>query len=117
MDHLQLQPGDIGSFDHDAIPRLLLPTPATLFEARAARLRQLAAGDVPGIPVDDTLRGYLTLMAYVADAQHAVVTRLHAPKGIISALRHGNLRDQARVQGIGHVQNRKCIRERSAKAQ
>jgi FdhE protein len=78
MDHLQLQPGDIGTFDHDAIPRLLLPSPATLFEARAARLRQLAVGDVSGIPVDDTLRGYLTLMAYVADAQHAVVARLGA---------------------------------------
>jgi FdhE protein len=74
----RLQPGAIDTLDHDAIPRLLLPHPATLFEARAARLRQLAAGAVPGIPVDDTLRGYLTLMAHVADAQHAVVAYLGA---------------------------------------
>ena len=73
-----LQPGEIEALDHNAIPRLLLPQPATLFEARAARLRQLAAGGVPGIPVEDALRGYLGLMAAVADAQHAVVTRLGA---------------------------------------
>lgn len=73
-----LQPGDIEALDHNAIPRLLLPHPATLFQARAARLRALAAGEVHGIPVEDALRGYLGLMAAVADAQHAVVTRLGA---------------------------------------
>jgi len=71
-----LQPGEIEALDHNAIPRLLLPQPDTLFSNRAARLRQLAAGDVPGIPVEDALRGYLGLMASVADAQHAVVTAL-----------------------------------------
>ena len=71
-----LQPGEIEALDHNAIPRLLLPSPTTLFQARAARLRQLAAGEVPGIPVEDALRGYLNLMACVADAQHAVVARL-----------------------------------------
>lgn len=69
-----LQPGEIEALDHTAIPRLLLPHPPTLFSARAARLRQLAAGDVPGIPVEEALRGYLTLMACVADAQHTVAT-------------------------------------------
>jgi FdhE protein len=73
-----LQPGEIEALDHNAIPRLLLPQPATLFQARAERLRQLAAGQVPGIPVEDALRGYLGLMACVADAQHAVVARLGA---------------------------------------
>ena len=73
-----LQPGEIEALDHNAIPRLLLPHPATLFAARAARLRQLAAGEVPGIPVEDALRGYLGLMAHVADAQQAVVAELGA---------------------------------------
>jgi len=73
-----LQPGEIEALDHNAIPRLHLPQPATLFQSRAERLRQLAAGKVPGIPVEEALRGYLTLMASLADAQHAVVTRLGA---------------------------------------
>jgi FdhE protein len=73
-----LQPGEIESLDHNAIPRLLLPQPAKHFAARAERLRQLAAGAVPGIPVEEALRGYLGLMASLADAQHAVVTRLGA---------------------------------------
>ena len=71
-----LQPGEIESLDHTSIPRLLLPQPASLFAARAARLRRLAAGDVRGIPVEEALRGYLSLMACVADAQHTVVTAL-----------------------------------------
>jgi FdhE protein len=73
-----LQPGEIEALDHTAIPRLLLPQSATLFSRRAARLRQLAAGEVPGIPVEEALRGYLAVMASVADAQHAVVTALGA---------------------------------------
>lgn len=68
-----LQPGEIESLDHTSIPRLLLPHPASLFSARAARLRELAAGNVQGIPVEEALRGYLALMAHVADAQQAVV--------------------------------------------
>jgi len=73
-----LQPGEIESLDHNAIPRLLLPHPASLYQARAARLRALAAGEVPGIPVEEALTGYLRLMACVADAQHSVVSRLGA---------------------------------------
>jgi FdhE protein len=67
-----LQPGEIEGLDHNAIPRLLLPQPASLYSARAERLRQLAAGNVHGIPVEDGLRGYLALMACVAEAQHTV---------------------------------------------
>ncbi|MCS0591365.1 formate dehydrogenase accessory protein FdhE [Massilia norwichensis] len=77
-----LQPGEIEALDHNAIPRLHLPRPASLFEARARRLRQLAAGEVPGIPVEEALRGYLGLMAVVADAQHALVARL-GPTGVV----------------------------------
>ena len=73
-----LQPGEIEALDHTAIPRLLLPQPSTLFSARATRLRQLAAGDVPGIPVEEALRGYLGLMASVAQAQQNVVADLGA---------------------------------------
>jgi FdhE protein len=71
-----LQPGEIEGLDHNAIPRLLLPQPASLYSARAERLRQLAAGNVHGIPVDDGLRGYLALMACVAEAQHSVTAAI-----------------------------------------
>jgi FdhE protein len=67
-----LEPGEIEALDHTAIPRLLLPQPRSLFAARAARLRQLANNDIKGIPVGDTLRGYLLLMAALVDAQAAV---------------------------------------------
>jgi len=67
-----LSPGEIESLDHTTIPRLVLPQPRVLFPARAARLRQLADGNVPGIPAPDSLHGYLYLMATLADAQAAV---------------------------------------------
>lgn len=68
-----LAPGEIESLDHNAIPRLLLPQARSLFTARAARLRQLANNDIKGIPVGETLSGYLQLMAALVDAQAAVV--------------------------------------------
>lgn len=71
-----LQPGEIEALDHNAIPRLLLPQPASLYAARAERLRALAAGNVHGIPVEDAVRGYLSLMACVADAQDQVVAAI-----------------------------------------
>src|SRR5258706_13769395 len=71
-----LEPGEIESLDHTSIPRLLLPQPHSLFTARAARLRQLAQGEVTGIPVGATLRGYLLLMAALVDAQAAVTAAL-----------------------------------------
>jgi FdhE protein len=71
-----LQPGEIEALDHTAIPRLLLPQPASLFSARALRLQELAAGKVPGIPVQAGLQGYLLLMAALARAQHAVAASL-----------------------------------------
>lgn len=76
-----LQPGEIEGLDHNAIARLLLPQPNSLFTARAVRLRQLARGEVTGIPVDASLQGYLTLMAALADAQSAVVAAL--PDGAV----------------------------------
>lgn len=71
-----LQPGEIEGLDHNAIPRLLLPQPTSLFTARALRLRELAQGKIKGIPVDAGMQGYLVLMAALADAQAAVVAKL-----------------------------------------
>lgn len=73
-----LEPGEIEALDHTAIPRLLLPQSRSLFAARATRLRQLANNEIKGIPVGDTLRGYLLLMAALADAQAAVALALPA---------------------------------------
>jgi FdhE protein len=71
-----LEPGEIESLDHTAIARLVLPRPDSLFTARALRLRQLAQGEVTGIPVGAALRGYLLLMAALVDAQSAVTAAL-----------------------------------------
>ncbi|MGU7781168.1 formate dehydrogenase accessory protein FdhE [Burkholderia sp. PU8-34] len=60
-----LEPNDIAALDRSAIPRFRLPERATVFSARAARLRQLADLNPIG--------GYLRLMAVVADAQHALL--------------------------------------------
>ena len=73
-----LAPGEIEALDHNAIPRLLLPQPRSLFSERATRLRQLANNDVKGIPVGATLRGYLLLMAALVDAQANVAQALPA---------------------------------------
>jgi len=73
-----LEPGEIESLDHNAIPRLLLPQARSLFTARAARLRQLANNDITGIPVAESMQGYLQLMAALVDAQATVAASLPA---------------------------------------
>ena len=73
-----LEPGEIESLDHNAIPRLLLPQARGLFTARAARLRQLANNEITGIPVGESMQGYLRLMAALVDAQAAVAVSLPA---------------------------------------
>ncbi len=73
-----LEPGEIESLDHNAIPRLLLPQARGLFTARAARLRQLANNEITGIPVGESMQGYLRLMAALVDAQAAVAASLPA---------------------------------------
>ncbi len=65
-----LEPNDIAALDHSAIPRFRLPERATVFSARAARLRTLADLNPIG--------GYLRLMAVVADAQQAVLDAFSA---------------------------------------
>ncbi len=76
-----LQPGEIEALDHNAIPRLLLPQPGSLYTARAERLRQLAANNIKGIPVDEALASYVALMAELVQAQAAVTATL-LPAGI-----------------------------------
>ena len=73
-----LAPGEIEALDHNAIPRLLLPQARSLFTARAARLRQLANNEITGIPVGETLSGYLQLMAELVDAQATVIKSMPA---------------------------------------
>ena len=64
-----LQPGEIEALDRIHFPRVRLPQPASLFQERAARLRQLAEGS----PIAD----YLRFAARLVEAQHHAVA--HAP--------------------------------------
>ena len=79
-----LDPTQIESLDHSAIPRIRLPERATLFSARAARLRKLADSNPIG--------GYIRLMASVADAQHHLQASFEAkqrpPEAIALAQQH-----------------------------
>ncbi|KDB08937.1 Protein fdhE [Burkholderia sp. lig30] len=75
-----LEPNDIAALDHSAIPRFRLPERATVFSARAARLRKLADLNPIG--------GYLRLMAVVADAQQAVLDALFAQAPPADAIAH-----------------------------
>jgi FdhE protein len=71
-----LERGEIEALDHTAIPRLRLPDAAQVFHARAARLKKLASGQVPGIPIgkdNAALRGYLLLMAELVQVQQSLV--------------------------------------------
>jgi FdhE protein len=66
-----LEAGDIESLDQSAIPRIRTPERATVFLARAARLRALAERSNP-------IAGYLRLMAALADAQQDVIQNFKA---------------------------------------
>jgi FdhE protein len=66
-----LEAGDIESLDHTSIPRIRTPERSTVFAARAARLRQLAA-------LNNPIAGYLRLMAVLADAQQAIIVGFKA---------------------------------------
>jgi len=63
-----LEPGEIEALDHNAIPRIRLPQRASIFNDRAQRLKQLAAGN----PIGD----YLNLMASLAQAQQQALNGL-----------------------------------------
>jgi FdhE protein len=78
--HLQriLQPGEIEALDRTNFPRVLLPQPATLFQARAARLQQLADGHAIG--------DYLRFAARLVQAQHQQAGQLPAAEPPADAL-------------------------------
>jgi len=65
-----LEPGQIESIDHSAIPRLRMPERGSVFSARAERLRALAGASPIG--------GYVRLMASLADAQQQTITQISA---------------------------------------
>lgn len=74
-----LQPGEIEALDQTAIPRIRLPERASVFAARAARLRKLADGN--------PIAGYLRLMATLADAQHQMLADFSAEAPAPEAIR------------------------------
>ncbi|SOE74407.1 formate dehydrogenase accessory protein FdhE [Burkholderia sp. OK233] len=73
-----LEPGQIESLDHTAIPRIRLPERAALLATRAARMRMLADSNPIG--------GYLRLMASLADAQQQVLANFEAQKPSAEAI-------------------------------
>ncbi|GGC78173.1 formate dehydrogenase accessory protein FdhE [Undibacterium terreum] len=72
-----LERGEIEALDHTSLPRLRLPELGGVFAPRAARLRELAAGKVAGIPVNPELSGYLLLMADMVSAQAETLATLN----------------------------------------
>jgi FdhE protein len=75
-----LEPGQIESLDTTAIPRIRLPERATVFAARAARMRHLADSNPIG--------AYVRLMATLADAQQQLLTNFEAKQPTQQALKH-----------------------------
>ncbi|MES2103363.1 MAG: formate dehydrogenase accessory protein FdhE [Pseudomonadota bacterium] len=73
-----LERGEIESLEHTSLPRLRLPQTGSVFGPRAARLRNLAAGKVAGIPVNHELGNYLALMTEVVAAQAETLASLEA---------------------------------------
>jgi FdhE protein len=65
-----MEASQIESLDHSAIPRIRLPDRATVFAARAARLKHLAT--------TNPIAAYLRLMSTVATAQHTLQTSFTA---------------------------------------
>ena len=80
-----LDPARIEAFAQRSIARVRLPDAAQLFGQRAARLRLLAAA--PGQGIGD----YLSLMATVAQAQHAASADLKGLAAGASAARGGSV--------------------------
>jgi len=65
-----MEASQIESLDHSVIPRIRLPDRATVFAARAARLKHLAT--------TNPITAYLRLMSTVATAQHTLQTSFTA---------------------------------------
>ncbi|VCU68106.1 formate dehydrogenase accessory protein FdhE [Pigmentiphaga humi] len=88
-----LSKGEIESLDHTAIPRVRMPGRETVFATRATRLRQLAQGHPVG--------GYLTLMAELVDAQHAVLARCDMPGAVPELIERAQAHGMPPLQAAG----------------
>ena len=73
-----LQPGEIEALDRIHFPRVRLPQPASLFQERATRLRQLAEGN----PIAD----YLRFAARLVEAQHHAVANAPAAEPLAGSV-------------------------------
>jgi FdhE protein len=87
-----LDPSQIESLDHSAIPRIRLPERATVFSARAARMRTLATGNPIG--------GYIRLMSSVADAQHHLQATFEAKQPSPEAIAHSQQHSMPPIPAI-----------------
>jgi len=80
-----LEPGEIETLAQRSIPRIRLPTRATVFARRAARLRHLS--------VSAGIGDYLRFLAALVDAQHAALADLSVsvptPEHIQMSAEHG----------------------------
>lgn len=85
--------GEIESLDHTRIVRVRLPERASVYAARAARLRQLAE--------DSPVADYLRLMALVADAQHALLADCQVPGADAGRIELAQVHGMPPLQAIG----------------
>lgn len=88
-----LQPGEIESLDHTAIPRLRLPHRETVFADRAARLRRLAE--------NHPISGYLRLMATLVEAQHGVLSVFSARMPSTDSVNHAQAHSMPVASALG----------------
>jgi FdhE protein len=92
-----LEPGQIEAFADPAIPRLRLPDGASVFVARARRLRQQAAAGAPGQAIGD----YLRLMAAVAEAQALALASFAPPPPTAADLARAHTHGMPPIQVSG----------------
>jgi FdhE protein len=92
-----LEPGQIEAFAERAIPRLRLPDGASVFAARARRLRQQAAAGAPGQAIGD----YLRLMAAVAEAQALALATFVPPSPTAADLARAHTHGMPPIQASG----------------
>lgn len=85
--------GEIEALDHNVIPRVTLPERASVFAARAARLRQLAA--------DNPVADYLLLMAHLVDAQHRALKDCAAPEATQDRISLAQAHGMPPLQAVG----------------
>jgi len=88
-----LPSGEIGKLDHNDIVRVRLPERQSIFDTRAARLRQLAA--------DSPVADYLNLMADLADAQQVLLNTCHIPGADAQQIDRAQAHGMPPLQAVG----------------